>query len=314
MKKIVVLIALLCTISGVNAQSRHLDQHSIYFGAGGNMFMGDLGGGSQDAAHFLGLRDVDLAAFRPSFCLGYGYKVYDNLAVRAGVTYSRVYGDDKETPRISRESRNLNFRSDIFSIGFNLDYYFVKEKEIPRYATAAFSKRIAAYFTVGFGFFHFNPQGEYLGQWYDLQPLCTEGQGTNITYIQHRTGEPDVTFTTASAPYKLWAAEIPFGLGAKIAVNRKLSVSAELAFHATTTDYIDDCSTNTFNWEQEGLTPPSEMTMIMSDKRVTAEGVDATPLPTGCRRGESGYNDAYVTFLITAHYKLINRYGKQRKH
>lgn len=312
MKKLVVLFALLLSVGSIYGQKR-LDRHSVYAGVGGNLFMGDLGGGSQDAAHILGLRDCDLKAFRPSATLGYAYKVYDNLTVRGQYMYSRVSGSDNETERITRERRNLNFRSNLNAFGASADYYFLTEKDMPRYGVTSITKRLAAYVSIGLNYITFNPQGEYEGEWYNLQPLCTEGQGTNVTYIKKVKGKPDETVTTSSAPYKLQAFEIPMGLGMKLALNRKVSVGMEIAYHLTTTDYIDDCSTNYFNYEQEGLTPPSEMTNLLANKRVNSEGVAMDMPNTGATRGNSGYNDAYVTLMFTAHYKIISSYGKHRR-
>ena len=310
MKRTLFLIAMLFCGTFVFGQGQ-LDKHSVYFGLGGNVFCGDLGGGGKDAAHFLGVRDINSSSFRPALQLGYTYKPYPNLGIRAGVMMLRVYGSDEATTCESRRTRNLNFRSNIISFGVNLDYYLVKEKDIPRYASssAVAANRFALYFTVGFSMFHFNPQGELDGSWYNLQPLCTEGQGTSYTYEQ-RVGSGSNAYTTMSAPYKLIAAEIPFGLGVKYQINRKLSLCLEGAYHVTTTDYIDDCSSNYFNWEEAGFTPPNELTTVFADRRIKSDGSKAAAAKTGDKRGNSGYNDAFVTFMITAHYKISSRNGR----
>jgi hypothetical protein len=313
MKRTLLLIALLFCSTIVFGQGSP-DKHGVYFGIGGNVFCGDLGGGGKDAAHFLGVRDINTSSFRPALQLGYSYKLYPNLAVRAGVMWLRVYGSDTETTCASRKARNLNFRSDILSFGAHLDYYLLKEREIPRYASSSMmaANRFAVYFTVGFSMFHFNPQGELDGQWYDLQPLCTEGQGTSFTY-EKKIGSGSQPYTTLSAPYKLLAAEIPFGFGVKYQINKKLSLCLEGAYHVTTTDYIDDCSSNYFNWDESGFTPPSELTTQFADRRINTDGSKASPAKTGEKRGNSGYNDAFVTFIVTAHYRISSRHGRHSR-
>ncbi|MBQ9212783.1 MAG: hypothetical protein IJ150_02425 [Bacteroidales bacterium] len=294
MKKIALVAAFtLLTFLGYG-QRNNFSKHVVFAGIGANLFSGDLGGGSDDATH--GFGDLSPKAIRPSFSLGYEYRVYKNLSLRGGLLFSRVYGDDANSKNEYRRNRNLNFRSNIVSFLINMDYYFIPEKAIN--SRSDFGQRIAAYFTTGFGMFKFNPQGELDGTWYDLQPLCTEGQGSNVEYKQSINGTPYV-YTTASEPYKLTAFEIPFGLGMNVQIDKTMSLGLEVAFHFTTTDYIDDCSTYYFNWEEHNLTPPSEMTNKLADKKINYKGIR-----TGEKRGGSGYNDAYSTIMLTLRYKL----------
>ena len=289
MKKLVLIITALFLASVAPAQ-----KHGVYIAAGANLFLGDLGGGAKSNAHIFGLGDADFKSLKPAVKIDYQFKPYNNLALRAGIMFAKAAGNDANSKNSSAKERNLSFRSNITSYCISLDYYLLKEREFAKAEKIKFADRISVYFTVGFGLFRFNPQAEYGGQWYDLQPLCTEGQGTKISYKNGNN-----VFTTSDKPYSLSAFEIPFGLGLNIAVNNEMSFGLELAFHLTTTDYIDDCSTNYFNWKDMGIEPESEMSVIFADR-----SSGQTRLKTGAARGNSGYNDAFATLMLTSHYKF----------
>lgn len=291
------LLISLLAIGSANSQAWKNNRHSIIVSAGGNIFLGDLGGGAKEGAHFFGLRDVDLPSVKFSGMLGYRYQIGERLYTRVNVMFSKVGADDANSGREVRKVRNLNFRSDLLEAGATVDYYFIKEKELPRHGLKgpSFGRRIAGYLFVGFSALHFNPMGQYEGAWYDLQPLCTEGQGTGIKYRVKQGGVNAVIET--QEPYSRLAYAVPIGLGFKVQINTNVSVGLEIAQHFTTTDYIDDCSSYYFNYAQEGVEPPSGMTSVFANRM----GKNA---PTGTQRGDSGYNDAYFTTMFSVYYKF----------
>ena len=59
-----------------------------------------------------------------------------------------------------------------------------------------------------------NPQAEYAGEWYDLQPLGTEGQN-------------DVSYSNTK-PYKLVTAILPTGFGFKYNLGRRINVGVDM--------------------------------------------------------------------------------------
>ena len=78
--------------------------------------------------------------------------------------------------------------------------------------------------------FYFNPKGQYLdGNWYELRPLTTEGQASDLYLARDR--------------YKLSGFSIPFGIGYKINAYEFLTLSFNVGWRITFTDYIDDVST-----------------------------------------------------------------------
>ncbi|MCR5455696.1 MAG: DUF6089 family protein [Bacteroidales bacterium] len=274
-------------------------RHSVVVGLGGNIFMGDLGGGDEAGGHFFTFQDLDPGIFKISTMLGYKYRLADRLAGKFSCTFSKVAADDANAVNVGRRERNLNFKSNLMEFGIGAEYYFLREKEIPRYSGEGnFWKKWSAYISIELALLHFNPMGKYEGQWYELQPLCTEGQGTGVEFLVKNGGSEYVV--AAADPYKLTVISIPVGLGFKYQVTRDIAVGVELLQHFTTTDYIDDCSSYYFNYEAQGITPPSEMTKIFADRRSAL----ATP-QSGEKRGNSGYNDTYFTTMLTIHYRFL---------
>lgn len=300
MKRILILIivSVFFAFDTVNAQQawKHA-RHSVVAGVGGNIFMGDLGGGDENGGHFFNFKDLDPGILKLSTMAGYRYRLADRLSGKVSFTFSKVAADDANANNAARRSRNLNFKSNLMEFGVGAEYYFLREKEIPRYGGEGnFWKKWSGYISIEIALLHFNPKGQYQGQWYELQPLCTEGQGTGVEF---KASDGDYV-VAANDQYKLTVASIPVGIGFKYQVTRDISFGVEFLQHFTTTDYIDDCSSYYFNYREQGLTPPSEMTEVFADRRGGASSAE-----TGGKRGNSGYNDTYFTALFTIHYRIL---------
>ena len=263
--------------------------------------MGDLGGGDENGGHFFNFKDMDPGILKLSTMAGYRYRLADRLSGKFTFTFSKVAADDVNANNTARRSRNLNFKSNLLEFGIGGEYYFLREKDMSRFSggKGLFWKKWAGYISVELALLHFNPKGKYEGQWYELQPLCTEGQGTGVEFLA-RDGVNEYV-VSANDPYKLTVVSIPVGLGFKYQVTSDISFGVEFLQHFTTTDYIDDCSSYYFNYDQQGVTPPSEMTKIFADRR--SGGIAS--LATGGKRGNSGYNDTYFTAIFTLHYRFL---------
>ncbi len=305
MKKLLLLfMAALVAVSAHAQNTWRSDRHGFLLGAGCNIFMGDLGGGYKNGTHIFALDDVDPNFLNMSAMLGYRYRLSERLAARANLIFSKVSADDANSKDESRRNRNLNFRSNLLDMGVTLDYYFLRENT-GRFDPSSMKRRWSGYFFVGIGLLHYNPQGKYQNQWFDLQPLCTEGQGAGVRFETNSNGRPQVVET--GPQYKLTAAAIPIGVGFKYQVAKDLMIGIELAQRFTTTDYIDDCSTYYFNYAQMGVEPPSSNTAWFADRRL-----DVPSSSTGTPRGNPGYNDSYFTTMLTIYYRLFNNAGGDR--
>lgn len=307
MKKIYILLFIISTFFYSNAQRWKSERLSVIGAIGTNQFMGDLGGGSKDAAHFLGIRDMDFEQTRPTIQAGFRYRLIKDISVTPSITYAYLKADDASSGSIGRQSRNLNFHSNIWELGVQFEYAFIPEKELARYTFSSLraAKKLSAYVLVGGGGFYFNPKTELNGETIELRPLNTEGQGMGAYEYLGETITPD-------KPYGKFAGFISVGLGAKYQLDRRWGIGLEISNRYTTTDYLDDAHNRYYN----NHTDP--VAAALADRHLTINTEDpanpfidystpATPYPTGSLyRGEPSYKDAYIFTLIKGYYKLKN--------
>jgi len=324
MKKITILSLLLIFSVLTFGQSKKWksERQSLVFATGTNHFMGELGGGKKDAAHFMGIRDMDFVNTRPTGQFAYRYRLSEYFSFRANLSYALLSGKDAASGEEGRKSRNLRFTSHIFELSGQLEYYFIKEKESPRYSFSSLrsTRNISAYVFVGFGGFYHNPRAKWLtedggdGKWYNLRPLGTEGQKTNITYSYFDYAADNTEeITTTDKYYGKFAAVIPMGIGMKYNLNKNWAIGLEISNRYSSTDYIDDASDRYFNYNEmytRGLvSEPTPQQVYFSDRHLPyasdGSGGTTTPYLSGKpMRGDPSFNDAYVLTLVTLHYKI----------
>jgi len=329
MKKITILSLLLIfsILTFGQSQKWKSERQSLVFATGTNHFMGELGGGKKDAAHFMGLRDMDFVNTRPTGQFAYRYRLSEFFSFRANLTYALLSGKDKAAGEPGRQSRNLRFANHIFELSGQLEYYFIKEKETPRYSFSSLrsSRNLSAYVFVGFGGFYHNPRAKWYAadggddKWYSLRPLGTEGQGTNVAYSYFDYAADETTpLTTSDKLYGKFAVVIPMGIGMKYNLNKNWAIGLEISNRYSSTDYIDDASDRYFNFPEmqaKGyISSYTDQQLYFSDRHIPydsdgSNGV-VTPYVSGKpMRGDPTYNDAYVLTLITLHYKLKKHGG-----
>ncbi len=280
----------------MNAYSQSIrwkqERHSIVFAAGVSHFMGDLGGGAEDAAHFFGVRDLDIEATRPVLAVSYRYRLFKPVALKAGLGWALIAADDKNSKSIGRNLRNLHFRSNLFSVHFHAEYYFLQENLNPRYVYSHVHslRNFSAYVFLGASYNMFNPKAKLDGKWLELQPLCTEGQGIDDN----------------PAPYKKHAFGFPIGLGVKYAFTRNLTIGIEISNTYTTSDYIDDTHHKYFDNERIRSTYGEDAARL-ADRHLQPDGTPhLVPKPSGHPiRGNPNYNDAFIFTNVTLTYKLL---------
>jgi len=213
----------------------------------------------------------------------YRYNINNRFAARLNALIGEVTAYDNQSSSAYQQNRNLNFRSPIDEFSGEFEFNFF-EYEIgnPKF-------NFSPYIFGGFGFFRMNPQGDINGQWVDLQPLHTEGQGT-----QYNT----------DAPYHLIQPCIPFGIGMKISVGETMCLSIEWGLRKTFTGYIDDVSgvyPNTAQLaQQQG--PNAALALAASNPSLNANKIDMV----GTERG-NGKNDWYsfAGLILSFHSKNI---------
>ena len=213
------------------------------------------------------------------------YIAKKNMVIRANLTLGKLSGDDRKSELEFQKIRNLRFTSLVVEGALLGEYY------IFGYDTKASSQLFSPYFTVGFGFFHFNPKSDLNGEIYNLQPLGTEGQGLPV-----QVGK-----------YSKMALAIPFGVGVKIKINDKYNFGIELLARRSFTDYIDDVSTVYANTE-DLFANYGEISAAFADRRGEALGVPQLNTP-GFKRGGSSVDDYYFSFMFNLTANLESIFG-----
>jgi len=245
-------------------------------GLGSTLYNGDL-----NAPHLS--TNLSNAEFGGQLILRYIAK--KNVVIRANLTLGKLSGDDRKSELEFQKIRNLRFTSLVVEGALLGEYY------IFGYDAKASSQLFSPYFTVGFGFFYFNPKSDLNGETYDLQPLGTEGQG----------------LPGQESKYSKMALAIPFGGGVKIKINDKYNFGIELLARRSFTDYIDDVSTVYANTE-DLFANYGAISAAFADRRGEALGVPQLNTP-GSIRGGSSEDDYYFSFMFNLTANLESMFG-----
>ena len=186
--------------------------------------------------------------------------------------------DSRNSNDTIKFNRNLHFRSSIYELSGQIEFNFLPyETGNPLYPFTPF-------IFAGVSLFKFNPKAEATnGEWVDLQPLGTEGQGT--TSFQERK------------KYALTQLSIPMGGGFKISINKTFNIILEYGIRKTFTDYLDDVSTT---YTGGNLIDMSPLAIDMSDKSLNG------PQAKNFQRGNSKDNDWYSFAGITLSFKILS--------
>ncbi|GAC1380573.1 MAG: hypothetical protein NVSMB45_04020 [Ginsengibacter sp.] len=245
------------------------------------------------------LKDLNTGQTHLSGSVYFGALYKNQFGIRIEGTSGMVSGADSVlkkdagTQSDPRYDRNLSFRSNISEISAIIEFYptYIFRK----YDVETSPPKAAPYLMIGLGYFHFNPQTLYKGQWVDLQPLSTEGQG----FAEY----PD------RPVYSLSQTNIPLGIGVKYEVNARLNLRAEFLYRKLHTDYLDDVSTryidNSLYQKYFGNDPVKLERALALNYRGGEIGKDHDHQP-GAPRGNTvrKNTDAYFTLNFKAGFIL----------
>jgi len=300
------------TKGGFSTQSRHKSYLEIIGGIGASNFLGDVGGADQIGSHY-SIKDLNIVSTRTSAQLAVRFKFMERWAVKGGFYYQAVSGADSLSKEIYRHNRNLSFKSNIFELSGQVEFYFTKvEQPAKRYKIKGAKgyrswANIQGYLFMGVGGFFFNPKAQYDGKWVALQPLGTEGEG----------------LPGAPPKYSRVSVCIPIGFGFKQPINKKMYVGVEFGFRKTYTDYIDDVSGTYYN-NSAILAARGATAAYLADPKLYAIPVQVggpyKVLPNsnqggaGQQRGDITNNDSYLFVNVTFSYKIPTKKVLKRKH
>ena len=243
-----------------NAQYKPNQEFGILGGTG--YYIGDM-----NSTHFNNLRLAGGITYRKNFDRRFTFK--------SSALYTNVYANDENSKDAIKVNRNLKFKSDIIELSGQIEFNFLP------YETGNSLYNWTPFIFTGVSIFNYNPQAEGSdGQWYNLQEIGTEGQGT--TSFPNRK------------KYSLTQLSVPFGGGVKIGVSDNFNIIVEYGLRKTFTDYIDDVSTT-----YAGI--PSEFTNIAIE--LADQSIDGPQL-AGIARGDETNKDWYSFSGITLSFRL----------
>lgn len=227
----------------------------------------------------------------------YGSVIYKHfLAARLEATIGSVKSKDSllksfkiNSGAIGRYNRNLSFRSPIDEVTLTLEFHPISffGNDDPQHYPPAFSP----YLIGGIGFFHFNPQANLDGNWIDLRPLHTEGEG----FAEY----PD------RKEYQLNQFNVPLGLGIAYEASPKFNIRLEYITRKLFTDYLDDVHNKYIDPSlfSKYLTGADlEHALILNNRVRPGTPANLTTARPGGRRGNPLNNDSYFTINIKVGY------------
>jgi hypothetical protein len=210
MKKIILLFIGVLFFNATQAQAPTDQQYSFHLGAFGGLsvYQGDLVDNPAE----------QISEAHPSFGTFLRLKYGKYFSTKLSATYGKVSGSDRNSDEVWRIKRNLRFSSPVVEVAL-IPEFNIYDIILPKSGYI-----ITPYVYAGIGGFWFNPQTQYNGEWVDLQPLGTEGQGL--------PGNEDL--------YKRVAMAVPAGLGIKFQISPYSTLTWETGTRWTNTDYLDD--------------------------------------------------------------------------
>jgi hypothetical protein len=226
--------------------------------------------------------------FRPAGGALIRYNLTPRFALKGSVFFGQIAGADSTSSNKNDQARNLSFRSNIFEfsgqVEFNIIPYDVMNKK------GKFKRIIPCVYT-GIAVYKYNPLAYYKGEWWELQTLGTEGQGT--TQFQGRK------------KYSLTQLSIPIGIGLKIDFSKRLNFGFEAGMRVTFNDYLDDVSRSYVD-TQYLRAAYGPISAALSDR--SGEKNDGLNLGApGKSRGNSANMDWYYYAGFSITYKIQNR-------
>ena len=268
MKRLVLLFILSCTSIAFFAQANKYDKSKeIGLLAGTAYYLGDV----NPYKHFgTQLKTCGGLSFRNNF--------NKRWTLKTSVLFGQVYAYDSDSDSEWIRNRNLHFRNQFIetSMQFELNYFSYQ---------IGSNDWISPYLFMGLAYTNMKPQASYKGNWYELQPLGTEGQGTSIGGDKYNTN--------------IFA--MPLGVGIKFNIYAIFGFSMEWGVRRTFTDYFDDISGKYVDPEilqdENGTT-----SSVLADQSLTKARADGSN--TGLQRGDPGRKDLYFFALGSLNIRI----------
>ena len=233
---------------------------------GGSMFHGDIGHQNAEQSIYNSKPVIGIQLKR-----NFNY----HFGIQISILRGNLYASDNNSQNDFFVDRNLKFKSKITEFSLALEFNFRS------YLSRDNDYNSTPFVFAGFSKFYFKPQGESLnGIWHNLQPLNTEGQGSDL--YPNR----DI--------YKLNGIAIPIGIGYKINIYEYITLSFNCGWRLTFNDYIDDVSSTYVNES------------VLNSLGEELADLSSINFEDGFQRGDPYSNDKYGFFGISILYSIAD--------
>ena len=284
LKIIFLLTFLIFSLQTYSQRGKPHNKSRLIISIGGTELMGDLGGGADEAKHFLGFQDVNLKATRFTYRLGYEYRIIKELSIMADVGYAKLFATDSLSKNEFRNNRNLHSLTTIGYTTTQFRYYFIREKPMGRNPKDIYLfQRFSAYVLFGGGITLYKPQARYENEWHSLRKLNTEGQGL---------GEEN--------SYKIFTFIVPIGFGFKFYLDHEFAIGLELINNYTFTDYLDDVHGDYYD-NNAIRSNYGDMAAELADRRIDKSIGSKNNIN---ERGNQQYKDSYFFLMLNVTFHL----------
>ena len=232
--------------------------------------------------------DINQQHFGGRLHLGGGLMYRSNIdkrwSLKGSLIYSKFSAYDADSDDYWQRNRNLHFENVLIEGSFQVELNYFE------YQVGDKNDFISPYLLLGLAFYDMTPKAELNGNWYELAPLGTEGQGL--------PGAPERYRTSGMA--------IPMGAGVKVNIASILAINFEWGMRRTYSDYLDDVSTyyaDPVDLEEQN----GNLAVLLADQSLVKEGSDGTN--AGMQRGDQGRRDWYNFAHLTLCFRIDKKPG-----
>ena len=241
------------------------------------------------AAHYFGDLNTHAALNSPKFSAGIFFiKQFNNyVGLRISGDYAFLGYSDAKSKNETQQRRNLSFNTNVWELSLSGYFNFF------RYIPGVQGYKFTPYLSLGAGVFSYDPYAYLQGTKYYLRPLGTEGQ--NIDSSKKQYGDMALCF--------------PFTVGIKYSLTDNMNIFAEVGYRFTTTDYLDDVSTNYAGPDAFVLTHADGTQEVEYPAYYLQDRSYETGTPIGIKgrqRGNSSQKDAYVMFHVGVSFNITS--------
>lgn len=214
-----------------------------------------------------------------------GLDINDWVNVLLNYRLGRLSGDDVYASDMVLKQRNLSFVSPLYEYGIS------SELNMSKFWHGLDKYNLKLYLTSGVNFIRFDPHANYLGKWYKLNPLGTEGQ---------------TLLGSTTKPYRLSSFSIPIGTFICFPITSRWKLGIEFKGNMTFTDYLDDVST-TFPNVDLMIEQGNILGAKLSNRSDEINHGNSQLFKPGMLRGNPNNKDWYTYFGFFVEYRLGKR-------